>query len=133
MTEVYEVASFYHHFDIVKEGDTPPPAITVRVCETLSCAMAGADALRAAAASASASGVRVIPAPCIGRCDHAPAAVVGRNPVDRASVDALVSAVREARTEPPLAPYVDYAAYRAAGGYAHVAARASTARATSTT
>ena len=118
MTEVYEVASFYHHFDIVKEGEEAPPAITVRVCETLSCAMAGADALRAQAAAALGSGVRVIPAPCIGRCDHAPAAVVGRNPVDRASVDALVSAVREARTEAPVAPYVDYAAYRAAGGYA---------------
>ena len=118
MTEVYEVASFYHHFDIVKEGDAPPPPITVRVCETLSCAMAGADALRVAAAKALGADVRVIPAPCIGRCDHAPAAVVGRHPVDEASVEALVAAVRERRTEAPVAPYVDYAAYRAAGGYA---------------
>jgi formate dehydrogenase len=118
MTEVYEVASFYHHFDIVKEGETPPPPVTVRVCETLSCAMAGADALRAAAAEALGSGVRVIGAPCIGRCDHAPAAVVGRNPVDAATVTALVDAVRQRRTEPATAPYVDYTAYRAAGGYA---------------
>jgi formate dehydrogenase len=117
MTEVYEVASFYHHFDIVKEGDAPPPPVTVRVCETLSCAMAGADALRIEAAQALGAEVRVIAAPCIGRCDQAPAAVVGRNPVDRASVDALLAAVRARRTEAPVAPYVDYAAYRAAGGY----------------
>src|SRR4051794_6958874 len=81
MTEVYEVASFYHHFDIVKEGDTPPPPITVRVCDTLSCAMAGSHALLASAAAALGDGVRVIPAPCIGRCEQAPAAVVGRNPI----------------------------------------------------
>jgi len=118
MTEVYEVASFYHHFDIVKEGETPPPPITVRVCETLSCAMAGSHELLAATAAALGDGVRVIPAPCIGRCEHAPAAVVGRNPVDRATVDTLASAVRDARVEAPVAPYVDYARYRAAGGYA---------------
>ncbi len=76
-TEVYEVATFYHHFDVVKEGEAPPPAITVRVCETLSCQLAGADALRVAAAKACGPDVRVIAAPCIGRCEHAPAAVVG--------------------------------------------------------
>src|SRR4051794_15631360 len=76
MTEVYEVASFYHHFDIVKEGDTPPPPITVRVCDTLSCAMAGAEALKAQAARALGPGVRVVGAPCIGRCDHAPSVLV---------------------------------------------------------
>jgi len=117
MTEVYEVASFYHHFDIVKEGDTPPPPITVRVCETLSCAMAGADALRVEAAKALGGEVRVIGAPCIGRCEHAPAVVVGRNPVDEASVESIVSAVRAKATEPATSPYVDYAAYRASGGY----------------
>ena len=85
MTEVYEVATFYHHFDVIKEGDTPPPALTIRVCETLSCQMAGADALRAALERRFAPSVRVIGAPCIGRCEHAPAAVVGRNPVDRAT------------------------------------------------
>ena len=89
MTEVYEVATFYHHFDVVKEGETPPPALTVRVCETLSCRMAGSEALHAALASACGPDVRVIGAPCIGRCEHAPAAVVGRNPVDRATADAV--------------------------------------------
>ena len=83
MTEVYEVATFYHHFDVVKEGEAPPPAITVRVCETLSCRLAGSEALHAALAGACGPDVRVIGAPCIGRCEHAPAAVVGRNPVDQ--------------------------------------------------
>src|SRR6201981_2231040 len=72
MTEVYEVATFYHHFDVVKEGETPPPAVTVRVCETLSCQMAGAEALRAALAPFEGKDVRVLGAPCIGRCEHAP-------------------------------------------------------------
>jgi len=117
MTEVYEVATFYHHFDVVMDGETPPPAITVRVCETLSCRMAGAEALRAAVAGACGANVRVIGAPCIGRCEHAPAAVVGRNPIDRATVAAVVAAITEMRTEPAIPPYVDYASYRAAGGY----------------
>src|SRR6266571_3325866 len=77
MTEVYEVATFYHHFDVVKETDTAPPPITVRVCETFSCQMAGGDALRRELANLRERGVRVLPAPCIGRCEHAPAAVVG--------------------------------------------------------
>src|ERR1700694_4410715 len=84
-TEFYEVSTFYHHFDVLKEGETPPPALTVRICETLSCQMAGADALRHAVEGASGSGVRVIGAPCIGRCEHAPAAVVGRKPGDGAT------------------------------------------------
>ena len=86
MTEVYEVATFYHHFDVVKEGEAPPPPLTVRVCETLSCQMAGARrAARRAASGAAAAACACIGAPCIGRCEHAPAAVVGRNPVDHAT------------------------------------------------
>src|SRR6202051_1937825 len=95
MTEVYEVATFYHHFDVVKEGETPPPAVTVRICETLSCRLAGSEALHAAVERACGSQVRVIGAPCVGRCEHAPAVVVGRNPVDHATVDAVVTAVAE--------------------------------------
>ncbi len=117
MTEVYEVATFYHHFDVVKEGEAPPPAITVRVCETLSCRMAGGDELRAALEKACGVNVRVIGAPCIGRCEHAPAAVVGRNPVDRATVASVLRTVKARATEPALPACIDYAAYRAAGGY----------------
>ncbi len=118
MTEVYEVASFYHHFDVVKEGDEAPPRVTVRVCETLSCAMAGGEALLAAAKRTFGAEVRVLGAPCIGRCEHAPAAVVGRHPIDNASVEKLSAAVAAKLTEADVEPYVDYGAYRAAGGYA---------------
>src|SRR4029077_17921636 len=86
MTEGYEGATFYYHFDAVDAHDTPPPPITVRVCETLSCRMAGAQALRDALVARVGARVRVLGAPCIGRCEQAPAAVVGRNPIDRATV-----------------------------------------------
>src|SRR5881396_1849032 len=117
MTEVYEVATFYHHFDVVKEGESAPPPITVRVCETLSCRMAGADELRTALAGLDAGAVRVIGAPCIGRCEHAPAAVVGRNPIDSASVRKITRAVEEGRTEAQPPACIDLGAYRRSGGY----------------
>ena len=117
MTEVYEVATFYHHFDVVKEGEAPPPKLTVRVCETLSCRLAGGDALRVELEARCGDGVRVIGAPCIGRCEHAPAAVVGRNPVDRASVAMVERAIAEGVVEPALPTYIDYAKYRTGGGY----------------
>ncbi len=116
-TEVYEVATFYHHFDVILEGEAPPPALTVRVCETLSCQMAGADDLRAACERADWPGVRILGAPCIGRCEQAPVAVVGRNPVDRATVEHIARVVAEKSVEPELPAAVDYAAYRAQGGY----------------
>jgi formate dehydrogenase len=68
MTEVYEVATFYHHFDVIKEGDAVPPAITVRVCDSLSCELAGANDLLSRLPAVLGPGVRVIPAPCVGRC-----------------------------------------------------------------
>ena len=88
-TEVFEVASFYHHFDIVKEGGTAPPALTVRVCDGLSCEMAGAAELLQRLPALLGKDVRVIAAPCIGRCEQAPAAVVGQNPVPNASCEAV--------------------------------------------
>jgi len=117
MTEVYEVATFYHHFDVVKEGEASPPALTVRVCETLSCQMAGADGLRAALERTCGPDVRVVGAPCVGRCEHAPVAVVGRNPVDHATAKDVAAAVAANETEAKVPRYVDYAAYRAQGGY----------------
>src|SRR6202048_3013964 len=99
-TEVYEVATFYHHFDVVKEGETPPPSLTVRICETLSCQMAGAAELHHAVMHACGAGVRVIGAPCIGRCEQAPAAVVGRNTVDRATAQKIAEAISNQRIEP---------------------------------
>ena len=117
MTEVYEVATFYHHFDVVKEDEAAPPAVTVRVCETFSCKMAGGDALRRAIEDLRLSGVRVLPAPCIGRCDQAPAAVVGRNPIDRATPEKIAASIDAGRTAPVLPRYIDLSAYRAVGGY----------------
>jgi formate dehydrogenase len=122
LAEVYEVATFYHHFDVVKEGDSPPPEITVRVCETLSCELAGASALRAEVARRSGANVRVVGAPCIGRCEQAPAAVVGKNPIDRATPEKVAAAIAARHLAPEIPRYIDYAAYRADGGYRTFAA-----------
>src|SRR6202035_5591401 len=122
MTEVYEVATFYHHFDVVKEGEAAPPGLTVRVCETLSCRLAGGDQVKRAVEQALGGAVRVLGAPCIGRCEHAPAALVGRHAVDAATAQKIAEAVRHGRTEAELGGYTDYAAYRAGGGYATLVA-----------
>ena len=118
MTEVYEVATFYHHFDVVKEGDTDPPARTVRVCDSVSCSLAGAGDLLARLPKLLGAGVRVVAVPCVGRCETAPVAVVGRNPVGNASAAAVEAAVLAGAVEPVVDPYVTLAAYRSAGGYA---------------
>src|SRR5580693_3440555 len=93
MTEVYEVATFYHHFDVVKEGDPPPP-ITVRVCDSIACEMAGSRDLLAALPALLGKDVRVLHAPCLGRCETAPSAVVGQNPVPHASAEKVVALVK---------------------------------------
>src|SRR5690242_3501810 len=117
MTEVYVVAPFYHHFDVVAAEQAPPPPVTVRVCETLSCKMAGADALRDALIAHGDANVRVIGAPCIGRCEQAPAAVVGRNAIGEATPQKVLAALGAAALEAAPASYIDYAAYRRDGGY----------------
>jgi len=120
-SEVHEVATFYHHFDIVRRGDSPPPSVTVRVCESIACAMAGADALIETLRGHGLDAVRVLPAPCVGRCDRSPVAVVGRNPVDGATADSVLAAIESGSTEPAPAAAVPFAEYRAAGGYALLA------------
>ncbi len=115
--EIYEVASFYHHFDVVKEGDTPPPPLTVRICESLSCQMAGAHELLEALKEGLGEQVRVLPAPCVGRCQHAPVAIVGQNPLDHATVETVVNAVEAKKTEAQIPQYIDYQAYLKEGGY----------------
>ena len=116
-TEVYEVATFYHHFDVIKDGETPPPPLTVRVCDSLSCELSGAGALMAGLKQALGSGVRVIPAPCVGRCEQAPVAVVGQNPVAQATVDKVKTLVAAGKTKCPVSRYVTYSEYRKKGGY----------------
>ena len=110
MAEVYEVATFYHHFDVVKEGDAAPPAITVRVCDSIACELAGAKELLAKLPRILGSDVRVIAAPCVGRCETAPVAVVGQNPMPHATLDGVKQAGRgqgASSTRP--GKYIDYA------------------------
>ena len=116
-TEVYEVATFYHHFDVVKEGGEAPAALTVRVCDGLSCEMAGARDLLAKLPAILGRDVRVVAAPCIGRCEQAPAAVVGQNPVPFATVEAIAAKVEAKETVHVPTDFIGYAAYRASGGY----------------
>ncbi len=116
-TEVYEVATFYHHFDVIRDGDDAPPALTVRVCETLSCAMAGAADLLEKLPSILGSEVRVIAAPCIGRCEEAPAVCVGQNAFGGATVENVALAVKSQHTSAVPGDYVPLAAYRAEFGY----------------
>ena len=118
MAEVYEVATFYAHFDVVKEGEVPPPALTIRVCDSLSCELAGAQALRAALEDGlGASEVRVLRAPCMGRCDTAPTLELGHNHIDNATVEKVQAAIEAGDTHAHVPDYEKLDAYRATGGY----------------
>jgi len=143
LAEVYEVATFYHHFDVVRAGEDAPPAITVRVCESIACELAGAHELLEKLPKILGKDVRVLPAPCIGRCEAAPAVVVGRHPVLRATSDAVKALAAKRAVEHPRAmpvkkassvdparytpadavspEFIDYKAYRDAGGYRLIA------------
>ena len=117
-TEVYEVATFYAHFDVVKDGDVPPPALTIRVCDSLSCELAGAQALKSALEDGlDPTKVRVLRAPCMGRCDTAPVLEIGHNHIDFATVEKVDAAIAADHTHPHMTDYQDLAAYRATGGY----------------
>jgi formate dehydrogenase beta subunit len=115
--EVFETATFYAHFDVVKEGDKQIPSLTVRVCDSLTCALFGAERLLATLQRELGEGVRVVRAPCVGLCDHAPAVEVGHNFLKRADVASVKTAVGHRDTHPHVPDYIDYDAYRAAGGY----------------
>ena len=127
MAEVYEAATFYHHFSVVKEGETPPPELTVRVCDSLSCEMAGArELLSALRAGGDLAKMRVVRAPCVGRCAEAPVAVVGHNPISRATADSVLSAIASGETKAEIpSGATGFAAYRKGGGYRLYSALAS--------
>ena len=118
LAEVYEVATFYAHFDVIADGEPAPPPLTVRVCDSIACALAGAEALKEALEQGLGPGVRVLYAPCVGRCDRAPVAVVGKNPVDHATPERVVMAVETGRFEPSL-PFgmIGFDDYVQGGGY----------------
>ena len=118
MAEVYEVASFYAHFDIVKEDETPPPQITIRVCDSLSCELAGADKLREELKKGlDPKEVRVVRAPCMGRCDAAPTLELGHNHIDRASTDKVQAAISEGHFHCSIPEYERFQKYFSLGGY----------------
>ena len=117
-SEVFETATFYAHFDVVKEGAPKIAPLTVRVCDSLTCAMFGGEGLlKKLQGELGGEHVRVVRAPCVGLCDHAPAAEVGHNFLKRATIESVKSAVAHNDTHPHIPDYVDYDAYLAGGGY----------------
>ncbi|HAJ83951.1 MAG TPA: NADH-quinone oxidoreductase subunit F [Rhodobacteraceae bacterium] len=119
--EIYEVATFYAHFDVVKENETPPPALTVRVCDSLSCEMAGAAALQEALeAGLDSTQVRVVRAPCMGRCDTAPVLELGHHHIDHATPEKVFAAIATGHTHVDIPNYEELVAYQNAGGYAQL-------------
>lgn len=118
MAEVYEVATFYHHFEVIQDGDQAPE-FTVRVCDGLSCDMAGAGSLLGKLQSSlGKDNVKVVAAPCVGRCEQAPVAVVHQHEMGHASADQVIQAVRDREIEALVPNYIDLNAYVADGGYA---------------
>ncbi|MEX0338621.1 MAG: NAD(P)H-dependent oxidoreductase subunit E [Arenibacterium sp.] len=118
MAEVYEVATFYAHFDVVKEGETPPPALTIRVCDSLSCELAGAQALKSALEQGlDPSEVRVLRAPCMGRCDTAPVLEIGHNHIDHATPEKVKAAIEADDTHAHIPDYEGFESYQDTGGY----------------
>jgi formate dehydrogenase beta subunit len=118
LTEVYEVATFYAHFDVVKEGELPPPPVTVRVCDSLSCAMAGAEKLLKDLPGKLGRDVRVVHAPCMGACDRAPVCAVGHVQTFNATLENVATAVKAKPHAHAWNPATDFSAYRKARGYA---------------
>ncbi len=117
-TEVFEVATFYAHFDVVKEGESPPPALTIRVCDSLTCSMMGAEQLIAELeAGADPAAIRIKRAPCMGACDRAPALEVGHRQLFAATAEEALAAAHAGHTRPELRDYIDLARYRVSGGY----------------
>ena len=119
LAEVYEVATFYHHFEVVKEGARPPAPLTVRVCDSISCELAGARELLKELSFGKE--VRVVPAPCVGRCEVAPCVVVHQNPIGNATLEKVHAAVSGKKLFCDEPKYIDYAQYRKQGGYKLIA------------
>lgn len=123
MAEVWEVATFYAHFDPVREGEAAPPDLTIRVCDSLSCELAGSEALFEALSNGhDPAKVRVLRAPCMGRCDTAPTLEIGHNHIDHATPAKVEAAIAARAFSPKIPLYEPLAAYQHAGGYKKLAA-----------
>lgn len=116
-TEVYEVASFYHHFDLVKEGHHAPPELTIRVCDSVTCELNDAKGIIKALEGKYEGKIRIQPVPCIGRCEQAPVAVVGTNPIPHADVDKIATAVDNNQRHAEAPDCIRYEEYQNTGGY----------------
>ncbi|NKB75448.1 MAG: NADH-quinone oxidoreductase subunit F [Gammaproteobacteria bacterium] len=116
-TEVYEVATFYAHFDVVKEGETPPPQTTIRVCDSIACQLAGAEQLIGTLETSPSADIRVVRAPCMGRCDSAPVAEVGHNHIGNADASVLLDAANQGHIHPDTPSYITFNQYVESGGY----------------
>jgi NADH:ubiquinone oxidoreductase subunit F (NADH-binding)/NADH:ubiquinone oxidoreductase subunit E len=121
MAEVYEVATFYAHFDVVADGEPRPPRLTIRVCDSLSCMLAGAERLIEELNAQAMPDVRIVRAPCMGSCDRAPAADVGRRRVEPATLDRIKAVLAADETRPEIPSYEGLEDYRGRGGYALLA------------
>lgn len=116
-TEVYEVATFYHHFDVIREGQEAPPQLTVRVCDSVTCELYGANELADSLSSTLGKDVRIQKVPCVGRCEQAPVAVVGMNAIPHADANTVVAAVKNKETSPKLPDYITLENYLKDNGY----------------
>ena len=117
MAEIYETATFYHHFDVLNENEPPPPTKTIRVCESLTCEMFGAKELIKQLEAKYKDDIRIQAVPCVGRCDTAPVAVVGTNPIEHANQEIIDNAVNKKEFDAAIPEYIGYTSYRNSGGY----------------
>ena len=118
MAEVYEVATFYAHFDVIREDEKEPPALTIRVCDSLSCELAGSNELKVALENGlDVDQVRVLRAPCMGRCDTAPTLELGHNHIDHATIEKVQAAISSGDTNVKIPDYETLKTYLEKGGY----------------
>ena len=118
LAEVYEVATFYAHFDVIDDSDTSPPPVTIRICDSLPCEIAGSEALyQTLGERLDQTRIRVLRAPCMGRCECAPVAEVGHRHIVSATPDSVANAAETSQTEPEIATYIGFNEYTKNGGY----------------
>ena len=117
LAEVYEVATFYAHFNVVKNSNIQAPKVTIRVCESLTCEMFGSQEILKSLSSINNDSFNIVPGPCMGRCQHAPTVSVGKNYVDNANVDKVLKIVEKKEYQPVITNYIDFNNYKSEGGY----------------